>query len=391
MAQHERGTAYYHLPGLFEFYELYRVFLPLFREHREYFYDWCEIGSVYGAPADCIWGGGRAGFGDAQPHRVLALMQEYGISARLTFSNSLLREEHLTDPKCNALCAQFAQGSVQNGVIVHSDLLVDYLQEYYPELYLVSSTTKVLTEFAQLEAETARPEFRYVVPDFRLNKALAQLDSLPQPQNIKFTSNKKYAVYSGPGENYFRGGNGKAAVSTNDWIQVFGRENGWIMLQYDITSDHMRIGWIQESALPKNANVSDVQFSQAKVWTKVSSNLTDDPLFSAAAISAIPANTEVTRLATMGTWTYVEWNAANAQPMRGFVQSANLTNLSADDVQAIAVRTLLASGFNAVEQEASYSCLYDPETARWSVVVYVQHKYQTVVWVDDATGEGTIG
>ena len=34
MAQHERGTAYYHLPGLFEFYELYRVFLPLFREHR---------------------------------------------------------------------------------------------------------------------------------------------------------------------------------------------------------------------------------------------------------------------------------------------------------------------------------------------------------------------
>ena len=84
MAQHERGTAYYHLPGLFEFYELYRVFLPLFREHREYFYDWCEIGSVYGAPADCIWGGGRTGFGDAQPHRVLALMQEYGISARLT-------------------------------------------------------------------------------------------------------------------------------------------------------------------------------------------------------------------------------------------------------------------------------------------------------------------
>ena len=35
-------TIYYHLPGLFEFYELYREFLPLFRAHREYFYDWCE-------------------------------------------------------------------------------------------------------------------------------------------------------------------------------------------------------------------------------------------------------------------------------------------------------------------------------------------------------------
>ena len=41
--------AYYHLPGLFEFYELYEAFLPIYREHREYFYDWCGIGSIYGA------------------------------------------------------------------------------------------------------------------------------------------------------------------------------------------------------------------------------------------------------------------------------------------------------------------------------------------------------
>ena len=86
-------TAFYHLPGLFEFYELYRVFLPLFRTHREYFYDWCGIGSIYGAPGDCLWGGGRVGFGEADARAVLALVQEYGISARLTFSNSLLRED----------------------------------------------------------------------------------------------------------------------------------------------------------------------------------------------------------------------------------------------------------------------------------------------------------
>ena len=48
--QNNNLTAFYHLPGLFEFYELYRIFLPLFRKHREYFYDWCEIGSIYGAP-----------------------------------------------------------------------------------------------------------------------------------------------------------------------------------------------------------------------------------------------------------------------------------------------------------------------------------------------------
>ena len=87
--------AYYHLPGLFEFRDLYRAFLLLFREHREWFYDWCEIGSIYGAPADCLWGGGRVGFGEARPSEVAALTRDFGISARLTFSNSLLRGEHL--------------------------------------------------------------------------------------------------------------------------------------------------------------------------------------------------------------------------------------------------------------------------------------------------------
>ena len=117
---------------------------------------------------------------------MLALLREYGISGRLTFSNSLLRAQHLADPQCNALCEQFAkEGSVPNGVIVHSDLLADYLQRHWPELYLVSSTTKVLTDFALLRQELAKPQFRYVVPDFLLNPALEQLRTLPPEQKAK--------------------------------------------------------------------------------------------------------------------------------------------------------------------------------------------------------------
>ena len=185
--------AYYHLPGLFEFYELYRMFLPLFREHREYFYDWCEIGSIYGAPGDCHWGGGRVGFGDQRPEDVARLMREYDISSRLTFSNSLLQEEHLADSKCNALCTLFEKnGSAENGVILCSDLLLDYLRERYPGFYFVSSTTKVLTEFRQLEAELDREAFRYVVPDFRLNKAFDRLNALPaeKKRKVEFLCNE---------------------------------------------------------------------------------------------------------------------------------------------------------------------------------------------------------
>ena len=182
----EKTIAYYHLPGLFEFYELYRVFLPLYRAHQEYFYDWCRIGSIYGAPPDCIWGGGRIGSGDCAAQEALALTREYGVSARLTFSNSLLREEHLTDRKCNALCRLFSESDgPQNGVIVHSELLLRYLRERYPKLYFVSSTTKVLTAFTQLQAELARDEFRFVVPDFRLNRVFDRLNALPEAAKDK--------------------------------------------------------------------------------------------------------------------------------------------------------------------------------------------------------------
>lgn len=212
--------AHYHLPGLFEFYELYKEFLPLYREHREYFYDWCDIGSIYGAPADCVWGGGRVGFGEHDPKEVLKLMQEYGISARLTFSNSLLTREHLSDKKCNELCRIFDIGrdnergrsfgndkdiechidndndisginkrikvkECKNGIIIYSDLLLDYIKENYPGFYFVSSTTKVLTDFLEFENELNREDFRYVVPDFRLNKSFDKLKALSQHQKDK--------------------------------------------------------------------------------------------------------------------------------------------------------------------------------------------------------------
>ena len=178
--------AIYHLPGLFEFTALYRAFLPLYREHRDWFYDWCEIGSIYGAPADCLWGGGRVGFGEDGTEEVLALLEEYGISGRLTFSNSLLREEHLGDRRCNALCALFEKGGgAQNGVILASDLLLHYLQRNFPGFYFVSSTTKVLREFDELERELGREDFSFVVPDFRLNRELARLTALPEEQKGK--------------------------------------------------------------------------------------------------------------------------------------------------------------------------------------------------------------
>ena len=110
------------------------------------------------------------------------------------------REAHLKDKKCNNLCRIFADASdkkanqstiekknagLHNGVIIYSNLLVDYLKKYYPSLYLISSTTKVLTDFDDFEKELNCKDFAYVVPDFRLNKAFDRLKVLNQIQKDK--------------------------------------------------------------------------------------------------------------------------------------------------------------------------------------------------------------
>lgn len=178
--------ARFHLPGLFEFYTFYKMFLPLYEMHREWFYEWIEISSVYGAPEKCIWSGGRLGQGDYEAREVLTFFHSYGISARLAFSNSLLEEKHLSDEKCNVLCQLFDEkNDIPNGVIVHSELLLEYLQKHYPHLYFVSSTTKVLTRFEDFFTELNRSEIRFIVPDFRFNMQFEQMNTLSDDEKRK--------------------------------------------------------------------------------------------------------------------------------------------------------------------------------------------------------------
>ena len=78
-----------------------------------------------------------------------------------------------------------SNANVKNGIIIYSDLLLEYIKKNYPEYYFVSSTTKVITDFSQCVKEIEREDFSYVVPDFRLNKALEQWQTLSQEQKNK--------------------------------------------------------------------------------------------------------------------------------------------------------------------------------------------------------------
>lgn len=239
----EKIFAQFHLPGLFEFFEFYKVFLPVFYSHREYFYEWCDISSIYGAPSDCIWGGGRFGSNN-DVDDVLALMREYGISARLTFSNSLLSDEHLSDKKCNQLCEKFANSGTENGIIVHSDLLLEYLKKNYPELYFVSSTTKVLTNFRDFYDELKREDFRYIVPDFRLNRHFDKLNTLSRSEKdkVEFLCNECCWI----------GCNDRKACYENVSRRILGKECG----EFRCTAPNGNEGYVFSEAMKNPAFIS---------------------------------------------------------------------------------------------------------------------------------------
>lgn len=178
--------ATFHLPGLYCHYPFYQAFLPIYFQHPEYFYDFVQIGSIYGAPRQALFAGGRIVCEDIAWRQPLFLLQKYGIAARLTFSNSLLKPEHLSDELCNEICRFLVNlHQPRNGVIVASDCLRQYLQQNYPNLALISSTTKVLEKFEDLVNELNQSCYEMVVADYRLNKAYDQLLKLTPQQRGK--------------------------------------------------------------------------------------------------------------------------------------------------------------------------------------------------------------
>ena len=98
----------------------------------------------------------------------------------------------------------------------------------------------------------------------------------------------RYPVYTGPGEDYVRAGNGKALLSTKGWVQVFGWDAGWVLVQYGVSKAQMRMGYVRVPGLMRDGPLRDMEM----VWTGgllavkgKSAFLTDDPLASQAALA----------------------------------------------------------------------------------------------------------
>ena len=147
-----------------------------------------------------------------------------------------------------------------------------------------------------------------------------QRDALPEGKTGSFRKDEKYPVYSGPSEEYYRAANGKASVSTNDWIQIFGCENGMVLIQYAISSEKSRFVYIPAEAMQDQGQLEVLEPANLPASVLKSCGLTDDPLKTKGEVARLRAGEAVRYLATFGSeWTYVE--TLTEPPMRGFVSS----------------------------------------------------------------------
>lgn len=142
-------------------------------------------------------------------------------------------------------------------------------------------------------------------------------DMLPA-RVLHLPGGQRYKVYQGPGEEYGQAGKGKAKVSTNDWIQFFGCEDTWVMVQYGLGEGRMRIGWISAYDLPDDFELPDtLHWTWGRCHPTRSIALTDDPFGAQTSIETLSEGTSLILLADLGEWSYVE--TEDGGKIRGFV------------------------------------------------------------------------
>lgn len=170
-----------------------------------------------------------------------------------------------------------------------------------------------------------------------------QPDALPpriptgflEAREMTLKAGGSYPVYSAPDTASLRGAKGRAALSSKGWVQVFGQEGQFILVQYAIAPGHYRVGYIPAAALSEYWDAPDpLDFTRVPARTLHDIKLTDDPLGQGEALLTLKAGQEVNLLSKMGDYAYLETRQGK-QTARGF---ALLTAFDAGPAPATGLR-----------------------------------------------------
>lgn len=139
---------------------------------------------------------------------------------------------------------------------------------------------------------------------------------------------KTVPVYTYPDSKAPRAASGKAAVSLNDTVAVFGRQGDWLMVHYQPSDGKHRTGWVRADA---NAALQDaarysmpLAFEQITDVVQKKTTLMDDPINAEGTLCTLQKSAKVTILARKAPLYYVEATVKN-KTYRGYVESSALS------------------------------------------------------------------
>ena len=176
----------FYFPALdLDFLNFFVYFAKYSVKHYERFMNNIRIASFYGTFKNAIWAGGRANIGmppsPIDMEDAIRKINDAGIAARYTFTNSVLEEKHLNDTFCN-LCMEIANNG-KNEVLVNSPVLEKYLRKNYPNFGFIQSITACEHNIDKINEATEK--YSYVVIDFHDNHNQEFLDGIKHKDRIE--------------------------------------------------------------------------------------------------------------------------------------------------------------------------------------------------------------
>ena len=174
---------------------------------------------------------------------------------------------------------------------------------------------------------------------------------------------KPHAVYSGPGEEYFRAAGGKALYGSGA-VRYYGAgPEGWILIGYSINPVTYRLGYIKASFGDMVTKGEDraLSLKSFAAVTLQPLDFFDDPGIGDIAgqpLLKLPQDARVTYLGEFSRdWTYIEMDASYlGSPARGFVSSGHVVTVAKGPGQAAgnaAGTSMLADGQPGLQWETT--------------------------------------
>ncbi len=108
-------------------------------------------------------------------------------------------------------------------------------------------------------------------------------------------------------------------MSSNDSAYVYGTENGWVLVQYYVSDNHWRFGYVSENLIA-SGYVPPLSFTRVSATMNRTANITDDPLHSVSTLATVAQGANVTVLGCLDSWVYIEYGN-----IRGFVPFSHVS------------------------------------------------------------------